>query len=72
MQERYRLDQENSRYYRVRYQYGRNELKDWLSALNNEYASAQNLLNARYSALRYESMVYKAMAGRYRHDSGAR
>ncbi len=72
LQERYRLDQENSRYYRVRYQYGRNELKDWLSALNNEYASAQNLLNARYSALRYESMVYKAMAGRYRHDSGAR
>jgi len=30
---RHRLDVENSRYYRVRYQHGRNELKDWLSAL---------------------------------------
>ena len=66
---RHRLDVENSRYYRVRYQHGRNELKDWLSALNTEYSGAQSLLEARYQALRYESMVYKAMAGRYRKAS---
>ena len=46
--------------------HGRNELKDWLSALNTEYSGVQSLLEARYQALRYESMVYKAMAGRYR------
>ncbi|WP_107878898.1 TolC family protein [Neisseria animaloris] len=63
---KYALDQKNSRYYQVRYQHGKNELKDWLDALNTEYASAQTLLNARYETLKYENMVYKAMAGRYR------
>lgn len=65
LQKRYVLDQKNSRYYQVRYQYGKNELKDWLEALNSEYSSAQNLLNQRYEVLKYENMVYKAMAGRY-------
>ncbi|QEY24231.1 TolC family protein [Neisseria animalis] len=65
LQQRYTLDRKNSRYYQVRYQYGKNELKDWLDALNTEYASAQNVLNQRYEALKYENMVYKAMAGRY-------
>ena len=55
----------NSRYYQVRYQHGKNELKDWLEALNTEYGSAQNVLNQRYETLKYENMVYKAMAGRY-------
>ena len=66
LERKYQLDQKNSRYYQTRYQYGRNELADWLSALNTEYGSAQNLLNQRYQALKYENMVYKAMAGRYR------
>ena len=66
LESKYRLDQKNSRYYQTRYQYGKNELSDWLSALNTEYSSAQNLLNQRYQALKYENMVYKAMAGRYR------
>jgi outer membrane protein TolC len=65
LQKRYALDQKNSRYYQVRYQYGKNELKDWLTALNSEYSSAQSLLNQRYEVLKYENMVYKAMAGRY-------
>lgn len=65
LQQRYALDQKNSHYYQVRYQYGKNELKDWLVALNGEYASAQNVLNQRYETLKYENMVYKAMAGRY-------
>ena len=65
LQKRYALDQKNSRYYQVRYQYGKNELNDWLTALNSEYSSAQSLLNQRYEVLKYENMVYKAMAGRY-------
>ena len=64
-EQRYALDKKNSRYYQVRYQHGKNELKDWLEALNTEYSSAQNLLNQRYETLKYENMVYKAMAGRY-------
>ena len=66
LERKYQLDQKNSRYYQTRYQYGRDELADWLSALNTEYGSAQNLLNQRYQALKYENMVYKAMTGRYR------
>ena len=64
-EQRYALDKKNSRYYQVRYQHGKNELKDWLEALNTEYSSAQNVLNQRYETLKYENMVYKAMAGRY-------
>ncbi len=65
LRQKYALDQRNSRYYGVRYQYGKNELKDWLEALNTEYSSAQSLLNQRYEVLKYENMVYKTMAGRY-------
>ncbi|MCQ9326153.1 TolC family protein [Neisseria dentiae] len=65
LRQKYALDQKNSRYYGVRYQYGKNELKDWLEALNTEYSSAQSLLNQRYEVLKYENMVYKTMAGRY-------
>lgn len=65
VRQRYVLDQKNSRYYQVRYKHGKNELKDWLEALNSEYSSAQNVLNQRYETLKYENMVYKAMAGRY-------
>ncbi len=65
LRQKYALDQKNSRYYGVRYQYGKNELKDWLDALNTEYSSAQSLLNQRYEVLKYENMVYKTMAGRY-------
>lgn len=64
-QEKYKLDKENSRYYQVRYRHGKNGLKDWLDALNTEYASAQDVLNQRYEVLRYENMIFKAMAGRY-------
>lgn len=64
-EQRYALDKKNSRYYQVRYQHGKNELKDWLEALNTEYSSAQNVLNQRYETLKYENMAYKAMAGRY-------
>ncbi|MCP2040837.1 NodT family efflux transporter outer membrane factor (OMF) lipoprotein [Neisseria sp. HSC-16F19] len=60
-----RLAQENSRYYRARYQHGRNELKDWLSALNSEYSAERSLLQAQYATLQHQAMIYKAMGGRY-------
>ncbi|MCF7529383.1 TolC family protein [Neisseria lisongii] len=65
LRQRYVLDQKNSRYYQVRYQYGKNELKDWLEALNTEYGTAQNLLNQRYQTLKAENRIYQVMAGRY-------
>ncbi|MFV2028688.1 TolC family protein [Neisseria sp. S1] len=65
LERRYALDKKNSRYYQVRYQYGKNELKSWLEALNSEYGSEQNVLSQRYEVLKYENMIYKAMAGRY-------
>ncbi|MBF0802774.1 MULTISPECIES: TolC family protein [unclassified Neisseria] len=68
--QKYALDQKNSRYYEVRYQHGKNELKDWLDALNTEYSSAQSLLSQRYEVLKYENMVYKTMAGRYTLKDG--
>lgn len=61
-----RLAQANSRYYQARYQHGRNSLRDWLQALNSEYAAEHSLLQARYTTLRHEAMIYKAMGGRYR------
>lgn len=65
LQRRHVLAEKNTRYYRVRYEHGRNELADWLEALNSENTSQQNVLNQRYEVLRYESMIYKAMGGRY-------
>ena len=64
-EQRLALERKNSRYYQLRYQHGKNELKDWLEALNSEYAAAQNVLNQRYETLKSESTTYKAMAGRY-------
>lgn len=60
------LDIKNSKYYKVRYEHGANELSDWLSALNTENTSRQSVLNNRYQLLQYENMLYKAMAGRYK------
>lgn len=63
---RLQLAQKNSRYYSVRYRYGKNSLKDWLDALTSEYSQAQTALNAQYSVLKNENQIYQAMAGRYR------
>ncbi|EGY53693.1 efflux transporter outer membrane subunit [Neisseria shayeganii] len=60
-----RLARENSRYHQVRYQHGRSSLRDWLQALNSEYAAEHSLLQARYTTLKHEAMIYKAMGGRY-------
>lgn len=64
-QKKYAFDQKNSHYYHTRYRYGANPIKDWLDALNTELASAQTVLNDRYTMLQNENLLYQAMAGRY-------
>lgn len=59
------LDKKNSDYYLVRYQYGKNELRDYIIALNTEQDSQRAFLQQMYEVRKYENMVYKAMAGRY-------
>lgn len=58
-------DVQISEYYRNRYDAGSAEFKDYLEALNTEDSSLISALNAKYSLIRYENLVYKAMGGRY-------
>ncbi|MDR1045574.1 MAG: TolC family protein [Candidatus Adiutrix sp.] len=53
-------------YQRDRYDSGAAELSDWLSAINAANSSRLSALDSLYQALRYENMVHKAMAGRWR------
>ncbi len=59
------LDQESARYYKIRYELGKNEFKDWLGAMNTENSSALAVLNNRYQLIKQANTIYKAMAGRY-------
>ncbi len=52
-------------YYRVRYEQGGAELKDYLQAQTSADASALSALSAKYQAVCLESRIYKAMGGRY-------
>ena len=63
---KYAEDLRISSYYRDRYENGAAELSDWLSAINTANSSRLSALDALYQALRYESMVHKAMAGRWK------
>lgn len=62
---KYEKDVQISTYYRNRYDVGVAEFKDYLEALNTEDSSLISALNAKYSLIRYENLVYKAMGGRY-------
>lgn len=64
-QERYRLDRENSRYHKQRYDVGAAGLADWLEALNAEYGSAQTIVQDQYEILKYINLIYTAMGGCY-------
>ena len=63
--QRHKHDLRISGYYRTRYELGKAELSDWLSALNTAVQSELDLLRSRYQTLLFETAVYKAMAGRY-------
>jgi len=52
-------------YYKERYNGGKIEFKDYLEALNTQNNLKIDLIRNKYQYLKYEGMVYKAMAGRY-------
>lgn len=54
-----------TRYYENRYDIGKIEFKEYLEALNTENNSKIELIKSKYQYLKYENMIYKAMAGRY-------
>ena len=52
-------------YYRARYQAGKASFKDVLQAVADENAARKNLLAQKYQLIKYENLLFKAMAGRY-------
>lgn len=70
--QKYAQDLRISGYYRERYESGKAELSDWLSAVNTANSSRLSALDALYQALKNENMVYKAMAGRWTDAAPAR
>lgn len=52
-------------YYRVRHQAGKASFKDVLQAVADENAARKNLLAQKYQLIKYENLLFKAMAGRY-------
>lgn len=58
-------------YYKIRYDSGKAEFKDYLEALNTENSLRKDLVQQKYQIIKYENYVYKAMAGRY-SGSGSR
>lgn len=65
LRRKYAEDVRVSRYYRERYELGASELSDWLGAMNTVYSSRLASLNGLYELVRYETLVYRALAGRY-------
>lgn len=52
-------------YYRTRHQAGKASFKDVLQAVADENAARKNLLAQKYQLIKYENLLFKAMAGRY-------
>ena len=52
-------------YYRARHQAGKASFKDVLQAVADENAARKNLLAKKYQLIKYENLLFKAMAGRY-------
>ncbi|WP_169942791.1 TolC family protein [Campylobacter sp. RM15925] len=55
---------EISEIYKLKFDAGKGELKDYLQAKNNELDARSNLILQRYKILQDEINIYKAMAGR--------
>lgn len=55
-----------SKYYKLRYDAGSGEISDWLNAMNTALESELLALDHRYQTLKYETMVYKTMTGRFK------
>lgn len=64
------LDQHNvdvkiENYYKLRYENGSNDITDWLSAAATSTDTDLNILRNYYEVIKYEVMIFKAMAGKY-------
>ena len=62
---KYAYDLRISNYYQDRYQAGAAELSDWLSALNTTNSSRLSALSTLYQSIQTQTMLHKALAGRY-------
>ncbi len=65
LNKKYQYDKTISNTYRLQYNAGVSQMKDWLAALTTEQASELSILQAKYDLLRYENAIYQSMAGRY-------
>lgn len=52
-------------YYKLRYNNGKIEFRDYLDAINRENLLRQDLINQKYLIIKYENFLYKAMGGYY-------
>ena len=65
LQAKYAADLQIMSLYRLRYDSGKAEFRDLLDSMITVNSSQINLINNNYQVIKYENMVYKAMAGRY-------
>lgn len=61
----YKADVKIENYYRLRYENGSNDITDWLSAAAASTDTKLNMLKNYFEVIKYEVMIYKAMAGEY-------
>ncbi len=69
IEENYQNSVKISAYYRNRYEYGKEEIKDWLTAIYTENSLRKSLIEQKYQIIKYENYIYKAMGGRYKKVS---
>ncbi|MDG6882267.1 Probable efflux pump outer membrane protein ttgC precursor [Phocoenobacter uteri] len=69
LNETYLLNKKISQHYKNRYNQGITELRDWLNAINSANNSKLSVIQAKYTTLKNENLVYQAMAGKYLTDS---
>lgn len=69
IEENYKNSIKISAYYRNRYEAGKDDIKDWLGAINTENSLRKSLIEQKYQIIKYENYIYKAMGGRYKKVS---
>lgn len=65
MLEKHKKDVEICEYYQNRYDLGAGELKDYLEAQNTADSSLLSALEAKYTSIKAENLIFRAMGGKY-------
>lgn len=60
----YEYDKIIAQNYGNKYNYGKVELKDWITSLNNEAYSKLSLINSKYQLIQTENKIYQSMGGK--------